>query len=251
MDDLDLLVDLHREGSRQGPGGDAETRLALALSCLTESKGLEVADIGCGTGASTFVLADELDATITAVDFLPPFLEELRIRAKGNGIDDRIKTVSASMDALPFKNRSLDAIWSEGAIYNIGFTNGVETWREFLKPNGVLAVSDLTWRTHRRPAELEAHWQREYPGVDTASAKMAVLEECGYSTIGYFPLPPHCWLDNYYRPLQSRFAGFLRRHGNSEAARAVVAAEEAEIVLYEQYADFFSYGFFIARRTPD
>ena len=29
------------------------------------------------------------------------------------------------MDALPFENEELDLIWSEGAIYNIGFEKGV------------------------------------------------------------------------------------------------------------------------------
>ena len=38
---------------------------------------LKIADIGCGTGASTLLLARSLDAQITAVDFLHDFLEVL------------------------------------------------------------------------------------------------------------------------------------------------------------------------------
>lgn len=71
------------------------------------------------------------------------------------------------------------------------------------------------------------------------------------SPLGYFVLPPACWLDNYYRPMQARFAGFLQQHHNSDAARAVVAAEQHEIALYEKYHDFYSYGFYIARRCDD
>jgi hypothetical protein len=77
------------------------------------------------------------------------------------------------------------------------------------------------------------------------------LERCGYTPIGYFILPPHCWLDNYYRPLQRRFASFLDAHGQSDAATAVVAAEEREIALYETYADYVSYGYYVARRTAE
>jgi hypothetical protein len=69
----------------------------------------------------------------------------------------------------------------------------------------------------------------------------------GYSPLGYFVLPKHCWLDNYYRPLQDRFEGFLRRHGDSEEARAVVAAEQREITLYQRYGDSYSYGMYAAR----
>ncbi len=249
MDDLQLLIDLHKNGTRQGPGGDHETSLAVALAGLMEATNLEVADIGCGTGASTLVLARELDAHITAVDLLPEFLAKLEEIAARAGVDDRITMLSASMDALPFEEGAYDAIWSEGAIYNMGFAAGIQAWRKYLKPNGIVAVSELTWLTDQRPEELQTHWEREYPEVGTASTKIAVLERLGFSPIGYFPLPEYCWLDNYYRPLQQRFSAFLDRHENSEAARAIVAAEESEIALYENYTDFVSYGYYIARKV--
>ena len=251
MDDLRLLIDLHRDGDRQGPGGDAETRLAIALSGLQGARALRVADIGCGSGASTLVLAQALDAAITAVDLFPEFLERLAARVRRAGLADQITPHAGSMDALPFAEDSLDAIWSEGAIYLMGFEAGISAWRRFLKPGGVLAVSELTWLTAARPAELQAHWAAEYPEVGRASAKIATLERCGYTPIGYFILPPHCWLDNYYRPLQRRFASFLDAHGQSDAATAVVAAEEREIALYETYADYVSYGYYVARRTAE
>lgn len=75
--DFQLLVDLHRPAELQGSGGDAETIRALELAWLDRSRPLKIADIGCGTGASTLLLARELDTDITAVDFLPEFLDEL------------------------------------------------------------------------------------------------------------------------------------------------------------------------------
>lgn len=251
MDNLDLIIDLHLDGQRQGPGGDEETRQALHLAGLNASSGLQIADIGCGTGAASFALVRELDCSVTAIDFLPEFLRELTNRAERNGLSDRITTLQASMDALPLEGGSLDAIWSEGAIYNMGFANGVTAWRRFLKPCGILAVSELTWLTGERPPEIEEHWQQHYPEVDTASAKMAVLERAGYAPLGYFPLPIHCWLDNYYDPMQARFDAFLSRHGHSDAAEAIVSAEKNEIALFEKYAPFIGYGYYIARKTGD
>ncbi|MEM1131297.1 MAG: SAM-dependent methyltransferase, partial [Pseudomonadota bacterium] len=98
---------------------------------------------------------------------------------------------------------------------------------------------------------LDQHWAQEYPEVATASAKMAILETNGYTPIGYFPLPPHCWLDNYYRPMQVRFADFLVRHDHSDAAQAIVAAEENEIALYERFSSYVSYGFYIAQKIAE
>lgn len=251
MDDLQLLLDLHKAGTRQGPGGEHETRLAVALSRLRGMTNLRIADVGCGTGASTLVLARELDAHVTAVDLFPQFLAVLEDIAGRAGLADRITTLSASMDALPFAESAYDAIWSEGAIYNMGFAAGIEAWRKYLKPGGVLAVSELTWLTDRRPEELQAHWEREYPEVDTASGKIAVLERLGFSPIGYFTLPECCWIDNYYRPMQQRFAAYLEQHENSEAARAIVVAEEKEISLYQRYKAFVSYGYYIARKATE
>ncbi len=245
MDEFDLLVDLHRDGTRQGPGGDEETRLAITLSGLRDAHGLAIADLGCGTGASTRVLAEELDASIVAVDLMQPFLDRLEATIGS----ERVTTLAASIDDLPFPDEGLDAIWSEGAVYNLGFATGVTAWRRFLKPGGVLAVSELTWLTADRPAELEAHWAQEYPEVDTASAKLAVLEAAGYSPIGYFTLPERCWLEHYYRPLQARFDAFLARHDHSETARAIVEAEQEEIDLYERHAAYVSYGYYVARRV--
>ncbi len=247
--DLRLLIDLHRPAQRQGPGSDAETCRAIELSGLATGKALRIADIGCGTGASTLVLARELDARITAVDFLPEFLEALEERAQRAGLGSRITTCTAAMDALPLEESSLDAIWSEGAIYNIGFERGVREWRRFLKPGGILAVSELTWFTAGRPPELDSHWRAQYAEVDTAAAKFAALERQGYAPLGYFVLPETCWLESYYRPMQQRFPAFLSAHQNSVEARTLVAAEEAEIALYERYRQYYGYGFYVARKT--
>ena len=247
-DDLALLVDLHREAERQGPGSDVATLRAMELAGLSESNSLKIADVGCGTGASALLLAEHLDAEITAVDFLPEFIEQLGQRAERLGLSSRITPLTGSMDKLPFNEGAFDVVWSEGAIYNIGFERGAREWARFLKPGGVLVVSEITWTTRLQPDELRQYWDAAYPEIDTASSKIAILENCGYSPLGYFTLSAECWLENYYHPLQENFDAFLDRNGNSEAARAIVAAERGEIALYEQYREYYSYGMYIAQK---
>jgi SAM-dependent methyltransferase len=249
VNQLDLLIDLHVLNPRQGPGGEEQTGLALRLTGLDPGAPLTVADIGCGTGAATLALARLLpQAQITAVDFLSPFLATLQQRCEAAGVADRVTPLAASMDALPFAEARFDLIWSEGAIYNMGFASGVKSWRRFLKPGGWLVVSELTWTTEARPAALQAHWEREYPEVGTAAGKMRVLEQNGYSPQGFFVLPETSWRDAYYRPLQVGFGAFLNRQGHSEAAQAVVAENEHEIALYDACSAHFGYGVYVAKK---
>ncbi len=247
-DQMQLLIDLHQNNERQGPGGRTETELAMYLAGVDLQSSYRIADIGCGTGAASLVLAEMLDAQITAVDFLPEFLNVLDGRAKDAELSDKITTLNASMDALPFEDEYFDALWSEGAIYNIGFSKGVSDWKRFLKQGGVLVASEITWTTGERPKELEDYWQAAYPEIDTASNKMRVLENAGYQPLGYFILPGECWLENYYAPLQQSYDDFLTRHQNSDAAQAIIAGEKEEVAMYEKFKDYYSYGVYVARK---
>ncbi len=244
-----MIADFYRGRDCLGPGGEEQTGLALRLAGLDDSRPLTVADIGCGTGASTLRLAGLLDARITAVDFLPQFLEELQHKAQERGVADRVRTLACNMYKLPFQAGSMDLIWSEGAIYNLGFSRGVREWREYLKPGGVLAVTEVTWLTDQRPEPVSRFWEQSYPEIDTAASKLRVLEQAGYAPLGYFALPEYCWLENYYGPLEESFGLFLARHGHSPGAEAMVEEHRREIALYREYGQYYSYGFYIARRV--
>ena len=248
MEDYQLLIDLHKRAKRQGPGGDTETKKAIDLAMLSASVPLKIADIGCGTGSSAMLLAHSLNAQITAVDFLPDFIEVLKANAESEGLTKKIEPLVCSMDNLQFDDEEYDVIWSEGAIYNMGFENGINDWKRFLKPSGLLVVSEITWITNDREFEIQQHWTTEYPEISTASSKISILENSGYSPLAYFVLPERCWLDNYYQPMQNSFTEFLDRNANSENAQAVVEAEKKEIALYEKYKQYYSYGFYISRK---
>lgn len=248
MNEMELMMHLHLDNKRQGPGSTETTWLALDLARIDLTRSYRIADIGCGTGAQTIDLAQKLKGEIVAVDIFSEFLDKLKNRITCNELSADVKTLSASMDNLPFAKDEFDMIWSEGAVYNMGFRNGISYWKNFLKLGGILAVSELSWTTNSRPSELEDFWNGEYSEMDTVAGKMKVLEEAGYRVLAHFILPENCWTDNYYIPLLQSHNAFLEKFGNIDTARKIVDLDKQESDFYNKYKDFYSYGFYIAQK---
>jgi ubiquinone/menaquinone biosynthesis C-methylase UbiE len=239
----DLLINLHKNNKRQGPGGDEQSKQALILASLMDSsKTLKIADLGCGTGASTLNLAQNLNAKIIAVDLFQDFLDVLNANAQKNGLVDKITTLRSSMEELPFEEGILDVIWAECSIYNIGFKKGIKYFKNFLKSGGILAVSEIAWLTKNRPREIQEYWEKEYPEIAMVSEKLRILEKQNFLIKGYFTLPESCWIENYYLPLENSFESFLSRY-NSEDAKDIIHREKDEIALYKKYRAYYGYGF--------
>ena len=249
MSELELIIDLHKKSQRQGPGSEKETLLALNLINLQQDGDMKLADIGCGSGGQTITLAQNFKGNITAVDLFPEVLDELKETSKKLRLQDRIKTLEASMDNLPFSAEEFDVIWSEGAIYNMGFATGIQNWKKFLKTGGHFALSEITWTTNSRPQEIEDFWNGEYPDINTAANKIKILESNGFTLVGYFTLSEESWMENYYQPLESQFEPFLERNKNSFLAKKIVRDYISETELYMKYKEYYSYGFYIAKKT--
>lgn len=246
--ELQLLCDYYAQLERQGPGSPEITVKALGFV-----EGLHndshIADIGCGTGGQTMVLAQHAPGRITGVDHFERFIDLFNGNAEAAGLRDRMKGVVGSMEALPFGDGELDLIWSEGAIYNIGFERGLREWRRCLRPAGYIAVSEISWLTDNRPAEIDAFWNAEYAGIDTIAAKVAVMQASGYIPVAAFVLPESCWTDHFYAPQQKVMGRFSAAHAGSRAAEELVAAQRHEQALYMKYRAFYGYVFYIGKRV--
>jgi len=242
-----LFYELHSDMPRQGPGDAACTRQAFSMLAGLPPRA-EVLDVGCGPGAQTLTLATLDTGTITAVDNHAPYLAELTAVAEQHGLADRIRTVEKDMTALDFPAASCDLIWSEGAIYIMGFETGLRAWRPLLRAGGFLAVTEATWLASDPPAEPAAFWDEGYPAMQDVEANLASIREAGYRPLGHFTLPDSCWWADYYTPLEQRLAEFERHHRGDESARRIVDMERREIALFRKYARYYGYVFYVMRR---
>lgn len=233
---------------RQGPGGDEQTRTALGLIRHLLPTATRAADIGCGTGRQTAVLASEPGVSVTAVDLLPEMVEGMKERMRRLGLQDRVEGVVASMDALPFREGSFDLFWAEGSVYNIGFRRGLVEWRRFLRPGGCIAVTECSWLSEERPAEGMEYFDSVFPGMKSAAENVLVMQECGYVPVAHFVLPPSCWLKNYYGPMEARIVEFLAGYRGDAGAAAFTMELQEEIRHYREHGRFYGYVFYIGQR---
>ena len=152
------------------------------------------------------------------------------------------------MESLTFNEKSFDVIWSEGAIYNIGFEKGLSLWRKYLKDNGYIAVSEISWLTDTRPEEIEQYWVNAYSEIDTVKNKLAVIDKCGYEIVSHFALDDKCWIDNYYQPLIDNSEAFLKKYNYADEVKDFLEQGKIEADMYNRFKDYYSYVFYIARK---
>ncbi len=246
--ELDLICDFFSTMERQGPGSPEVTLQALGfIDNLTDNS--RIADLGCGTGGQTMVLAKHAPGEITGVDLLPAFVDIFNRNAQQASLQDRVKAVVGSMDNLPFQAGELDLIWSEGAIYNIGFERGLNEWRRYLKPGGYIAVSEVSWLTDGHPAEIDDFWMGAYPGIDTMPNQVAKVWKAGYLPVATFVLPENCWTEHYFIPKRAAREAFLSKYAGNRVAEEFAALQADEEELYRKYKRFYGYTFFIARKV--
>lgn len=242
-----MICNFFLNTQRQGPGSPEATLKALSfIDNLTERS--LIADLGCGTGGQTMVLAQHAPGRITGLDFFPAFIDRFNRNAEKLDLGNRVKGIVGSMDDLPFGKEELDLIWSEGAIYNIGFERGLNEWRDYLKPGGYVAVSESAWFTDHRPAEIHDFWMDVYPEIDTIPVKVAQIQKAGYVPVATFILPSVCWTAHYFAPLQKAREVFLAQHRGNKTVEELMAFQRYEEELYSRYKAFYGYVFFIAKK---
>jgi ubiquinone/menaquinone biosynthesis C-methylase UbiE len=245
--DFSLICEYFSNVERQGPGSPEVTLKALSFIDNLTDKSL-IADIGCGTGGQTIVLAQNAPGKITAIDLFPDFINRLNANVKELNLQDRVNGIVCSMENLPFKNEEFDLIWSEGAIYNIGFERGLNEWRKFLKMGGYISVSEASWFTEERPAEIQAFWQEAYSEIDTIPNKVAQMQNAGYIPVATFILPENCWTDHFYVPLVSAQEVFLEKYEGNKTVEEFIASERHEKSLYYKYKEYYGYVFYIGKK---
>jgi trans-aconitate methyltransferase len=227
-----------------GPGGNVHTLNVLRL--LPKQQSQVIVDAGCGAGRQTIVLAKELGTLVHAVDSYEPFLNALTRRAKQAGIEHLVQTHCMDMKDLPGVFQQIDLLWSEGAAYNIGFSNALTTWASAINPDGFAVVSELSWLREQVPATVRGFFRSGYPDMQPVQQNIVVAENAGYKVLNTYTLPTEAWVEGYYDILEPRAKALVDHPDASVRDFAVETVKEIEI--FQCSEDSYGYVFYVLQR---
>ena len=239
-------IDLLFGGMKKlGPGDDTYT--LKVLKSLPVNEFSLVVDAGCGAGRQTLVLSKELKTKIHAVDNHEPFLNALAKQAKEESIDDWIQIHCMDIARIPDTFKNIDLLWSEGAAYNIGFSNALITWATALNSQGLVVVTELTWLSKSIPVRVKHFFESGYPDMKQHEDNIQIAEKSGYRVLDTVVLPQSSWVEGYYDLLEPR-AKTLMNHedpGVREFSREILE----EIEIFKISKGSYGYVFYILQFT--
>jgi hypothetical protein len=140
----------------------------------------------------------------------------------------------------------VDLIWSEGAVYHLGFEPAMRLFATVLRPGGCAAVSECTWLTDHPPEPAKGFFAAAYPAMATVQANRRAAEGAGLAVLHTFVLAPSAWTEGYYDLLEPR-ARELIRHADPPV-REVAREALAEIDVFRAAGDSYGYVFYMLER---
>lgn len=240
----EFFFEIHKDLPREGPGNFESTRKAFSyLNELPDKP--NILDIGCGPGMQTIHMSQISNGQITAVDKFEQYLEQLKEKVEAENLADRITVKKDDMFNLNQPENHFDLIWSEGAIYVIGFEEGLTLWKKHLKTNGYIAVTELSWLRDDPPKEVSKFWNEGYPAMKSIEQNKEIIRLCGYELTSNFTLPKKAWFDNYYTPLLDKIDRLSQKYNSDSGKLALLENQRREISLYKLYHQYYGYVFYI------
>ena len=104
-----------------------------------------IADLGCGTGTLSVLLAAEGYA-VTGVDFAPEMVRAARAKARAAGASARFELSDAAAPTLPAA--SFDVVLARHVLWAMPDTgDALEAWLRLLLPGGLLVLVEGRWYT--------------------------------------------------------------------------------------------------------
>lgn len=244
---FEIFLEIFGSLPRQGPGNLASAQKALRY-CENLPNTPEILDLGCGTGAQTFQLAELTHGSIVAVDQQSTSIEKLNQQLAQLTLTDRIRAQVGDMAEPMMAPSSFDLIWSEGALYNIGIPRALSICAGLLRKSGYLVFTDAVWCSANPPDSVKAIFESDYPTMGTVADLVSLIESSTFELLNHFPLPPEAWWDDFYTPMERIIEEFLGKYADDPEALEILKQLALEPAAHRKNSDYYNYEFFITRK---
>lgn len=118
---------------------------ASLLVQLVPPAPVRIADIGCGTGTLTVLLA-QAGHELSGIDIAPAMVSRARAKAAAAGVDVQLEVADAADP--PWSAGSFDVVMARHVLWALDDRGGVlDRWLELLKPEGLLILIEGRWST--------------------------------------------------------------------------------------------------------
>jgi len=121
-------------------------RLAQTLGAGSKYHGLQVLDVGCGSGVWGIAIAEaDSEARVTAQD-LPGVLEQTRTYLERHGVADRYDFLPGDLHTVNFPAGKFDVVLLGHIVHGESGAKAIELFKRLqpaLKPGGKLAIIDM------------------------------------------------------------------------------------------------------------
>ena len=117
----------------------ANSALAYALASMGNLQGQAVLDLGCGIGYTPLELAKR-GADVWAIDLSATAVQETQARAAAAGLGQKVRTVRANVEQLPFPDASFDLIYAQNFLMHVSHQTVGRECRRLLRPGGKMVV---------------------------------------------------------------------------------------------------------------
>ncbi|MBP1996913.1 class I SAM-dependent methyltransferase [Paenibacillus eucommiae] len=194
---LDMLTKLGVGNAH--PGGYEKTLLQLEKYPL--QAGSKVLEVGCGTGRTACLLAEQ-GCEVTALDIRPEMLDKARIRAQT--LELTVRFVEGDACSLPFEEGEFDIVLVESVTNFTDTSKAVSEYNRVLRPGGKLFDREVI-RWKKMPAKAERALCDFYgvKGLLSMEEWQHTLESQGFTAVSsddVVPFPPYMWEDAIRHP---------------------------------------------------
>lgn len=164
----------------ESPGREVYDRRHAILEALDLRKGMEVADIGAGTGLFTRLFAQEVgpEGTVYAVDIAPSFVEGTLRTARAQGLNN-VEGVVNSQRSVHLPAGSIDLAFTSDTYHHFEYPGAMlESIYRALRSGGELVIIDF-----RKQPGVASGWVMGHVRADSGTVRDEVTA-AGFEYVG-------------------------------------------------------------------